>query len=623
MAALRIVTLRPVSCMHPFSFAAKPFPSLVALVSVVARASARAANAFVCVALVCASAPSPASASSSAAAAPTAIVVVYPSEGQEIGAFPKSFAIGSAPPGSVVTVNGVRAYTAPDGAWNAYVPLHPGRFVFHVRASRGGWSSEADRTVTVDDGTLAPFPTATTIVQPGESIRLAVSAPEGATVTADGPGFSDVALAPDASAGTRAFVASVRVAAQSAGPAHVVYHVSTANGRSDVASAGTLAVAARPVLYVADAIAEFTGRGAGYRPYAMLSVTPEADTDIMEPLGTRFAVTGRFGDLVRVAMPGWSSQYLERISLRAEPGTTTLPSASIASVQRTEGPRSTTIVVHMDGGRPPFRILEGGHASGRIEFFGAVRRDVDYLHAGTAGATGSVSSPATIAFSLPQHAFWGYTSRWSGDDLVLTFRKPPAFLPPPHSALAGLRIVIDPGHSPETGAIGPLGTVERSINLDVGLRLAARLRSLGAVVMLTRSTSKPVDLYDRPAIAEKLDADVLISDHENAPPDGIDPSREHGFSVYYYQPFSFALAQAIHQAYRDEIDIPDEGLHSGDLVLVRTSAQPAVLTESAFITWPWEEMLLREPSFREKLAKAMADGMERWAERMRAVESPK
>ncbi|HYK52371.1 MAG TPA: N-acetylmuramoyl-L-alanine amidase, partial [Candidatus Eremiobacteraceae bacterium] len=148
-----------------------------------------------------------------------------------------------------------------------------------------------------------------------------------------------------------------------------------------------------------------------------------------------------------------------------------------------------------------------------------------------------------------------------------------------------------------------------------------RLRALGAIVFMTRSTNKPVILYDRPAIAQSLNADVLISDHENAPPGGIDPSKEHGYSVYYYQPHSFALAQSIHNAYREEIGIPDEGLHSGDLVLVRTSSEPAVLTESAFITWPWEEMLLRNPAFREKLAKAMADGMERWAAHMRNIET--
>jgi len=527
--------------------------------------------------------------------------VRYPAPDQEIGPFDKSFAIGSAPPGSLVTVNGVRARIAPDGGWSAFVPLHPGRFVFRVFASKGAWSSEVDRMVMVDDGTLAPFPAGTTIVQPGESIRLAISAPDGAAVTADGPGFATVRLAPDASAGTRAFVADVRVGARAVSPARIVYHVSNAMGRSDVDSAGTLAVSSRAVLYVGDVIPYSPDPESGYRPYAMLSPALFADTDFTVPVRTELAVTGRFGNYVRVALPGAPAHFVDRRSLVADPGAASAPIAAIASVQRSEDGRTTTIVVHMLGARLPFRVVEEDGAKGRIDLYGATR--------------------TSIPFRLPQHAFWGYTTRWSGEDLVLTFRKPPAFSSPPYSAVAGLRVVIDPGHSPDSGAVGPIGTQERDVNLDVASRLAARLRGLGADVTMTRTTDAPVVLYDRPALAERLDADVLISVHQNAPPDGTDPSNEHGYSVYYFQPQSLALAQSIHEAYHDEIGIPDEGLHSGDLALVRPSAMPAVLTESAFITWPWEEMLLRDPTFREKLAKAMSDGIERWAEHMRALES--
>lgn len=544
---------------------------------------------------MCARAPS------SASASPAEIVVRYPAAGQEIGAFDKSFAIGSAPPGSVVTVNGIRASTAPDGGWSAFVPLHPGRFVFRVHASNGAWSSEVDRSVIVDDGTIAPFPSTTTIVQPGESIRLAISAPDGADVTADGPGFADVTLTPDASAGTRAYVADVRVGGRAAGPAHVVYHVAMAIDGSDVKSGGTLAIASSRVLYVGEVIPYSPDPESGYRPYAMLLPSLYADTDIMVPVHTQLAVTGRFGNYVRVAVPGLPAHFVDRRSLVTLAGAASMPATAVMSVQRSEDVRATTIVVHLQGTRPAFRVVEEDGAKGRVDLFGA--------------------SPSSFSFRLPQHAFWGYTTRWSGDDLILIFRKPPAFAAPPHAALRGLRIVVDPGHSPDSGAVGPIGTVERDINLDVASRLAARLRALGANVTMTRTTDAPVILYDRPALAERLDADVLISVHQNAPPDGTDPSNEHGYSVYYFQPQSLALAQSIHQAYHDEIGIPDAGLHSGDLALVRPSAVPAVLTESAFITWPWEEMLLRDPAFREKLAKAMADGMERWAERMREPES--
>ena len=555
-------------------------------------------------AMVCASAPTRASSD--------ALVVRYPGEGARIGAVAASFALGSAPPGSTVSVNGVPALVAPDGGWTAYVPFSPGRFVLHVRATDGAWSDSLDRTIDVDSGAIAAFPADTTIVQPGESIQLAVTAPAGATVSADGPGFSGIALTAHAELGPGAYATTINAPLHPAGPARVVYHVAVASSApglpaalaTDMKSAATLEIASRPVLFVADVIRYAPGREAGMRPYAMLSPSLTADTDLTLPERTQLAVTGRFDNQLRVAMPGAAPEFVDLQAVKPEPGSQDLPEARIASVSLSDEPKNTKLVIHVLGARPAFRVIENDEASGTVFVYGA----------------GAAAASSGIPFHLPQRAFYGYRSRWEGDDLVLTFRKPPPFGARPQAALSGLLIVVDPGHSPDTGAIGPIGTQERDVNLDISKRLTALLRSLGARVVMTRTTSKPVLLYDRPALAERIGADLLISVHNNAPPDGINPATFHGYSVYYYQPHSFALARSIHDAYRERIGIPDNGLHKGDLALVRTSEMPSVLTESAFITWPWEEIRLRDPAFRQKLAETMSFGMERWAERMRNLE---
>lgn len=560
--------------------------------------AARVSVACAAAALVCASAPTRASSD--------ALVVIYPGEGAEIGAVTASFALGSAPPGSTVTVNGVPALIAPDGGWTVYVPFAPGRFVLHVRASNGAWSQSLDRTIDVDSGAIAAYPADTTIVQPSESIQLAVTAPAGATVTADGPGFSRIALSPHPDLGPGAYAATIAAPSTPGGPARVTYHIAVAGvAQPDVQSANTLEIASHPVLYVADVIRYAPGRDAGMRPYAMLSPSLTADTDLTLPERTQLAVTGRFDDQLRVAMPGLAPEFVGLPATRPEPGSRTLPEARIVAVKRSDEPKDTKFVIDLVGARPAFRVVENENAGGAVFIYGA----------------GPAAAAHGITFKLAQHAFYGYRSRWTGGDLVLTFRKPPAFGKRPHAALSGLLIVVDPGHSPDTGAIGDIGTQERVVNLDISKRLTALLRGIGARVVMTRTTSKPVLLYDRPALAERIGADLLISVHNNAPPDGINPATFHGYSVYYYQPHSFALAQSIHDAYRERIGIPDNGLHKGDLALVRTSEMPSVLTESAFITWPWEEIRLRDPSFRQKLAATMAFGMERWAERMRNLES--
>jgi len=342
----------------------------------------------------------------------------------------------------------------------------------------------------------------------------------------------------------------------------------------------------------------------GPRPYGMLGPAPDAPTYLMVPYGTQLAVTGRRGDQLRVALPGAQPQFIDRRELIAEPRASAVPLAHIISTMRSEDAHRTVLSIELGGVRPPFRVLEGDGGRGAIRIYGA----------------GSRSRYADVPFSLHQHAFWGYHAAWSGSRLVVAFRKPPLFAPPGHPALSGLTVVVDPGHAPDTGAIGPLGTIERDVNLDIGSRLGARLRSLGARVVMTRTSNTAVRLYDRPALAQRIGADVLISVHDNAPPDGIDPRQARGFNVYYFQPHSLALAQSIHAAYVRDVDLPDGGLHSGDYALVRTSEMPAVLTESAYMTWPWEEMRLRDAAFRDELAATMAEGLERWAERMRTLE---
>lgn len=537
---------------------------------------------------------------------PLPLTVRYPAEGAHIGAVASSFTFGSTAAGAVVSVNGKPASVAPDGGWIAYVPFSPGNFVLHVRARLGGASAQVDRQVWVDDGSMPAYPSELTIVQPGDAVALADTAQAGASVTASGPGFSHIALATRPGGDAHTYLATIRASRHAAGPAHVVYFIMPPRrGETETVSRATLEVASRTVLFVGDVVPYAPDPESGARPYGMLSPTAEADTEYTVPLGTQVAVTARVGNQLRIGIGGAQPEWIDRREVAADPRAVLPLAATVRAVTRSENATGTTVDVRLSGARVPFRVYEsptGG--SGAIRFFGAPTADRSVV----------------VRFALRQHAFWGYFSRWSANDLVVTFRKPPAFVSPPVPALHGLKVVVDPGHAPDTGAIGPVGTIERDVNLDIALRLATKLRALGATVVMTRNANTGIALYDRPALAESLDADVLISVHNNAPPDGVDPTLFRGYSVYYFQPHSRALARAIHDAYGRDTGLRDAGLHTGDLALVRTSQLPAVLTESAFVTWPWEEMQLRDPAFRDRLAATIADGMERWAEKMRSIE---
>ena len=126
---------------------------------------------------------------------------------------------------------------------------------------------------------------------------------------------------------------------------------------------------------------------------------------------------------------------------------------------------------------------------------------------------------------------------------------------------------------------------------------------------MTRYGHEHIPLYDRPKIAIKWDADILVSIHNNALPDGVNPFANNGVSVYYYHPHSKPLAEAIQKRMLEKTKLPNHGLYYGNLVLTRPPEMPAVLVECAFMMIPEQEAMLKTDKFQRKCARAIADGI--------------
>jgi N-acetylmuramoyl-L-alanine amidase len=216
---------------------------------------------------------------------------------------------------------------------------------------------------------------------------------------------------------------------------------------------------------------------------------------------------------------------------------------------------------------------------------------------------------------LDQRQPWGYRYGYEGTDFYLDVRHAPELRTGLfRSILKGLRIVVDPGHSPDSGATGPTGFLEKDANLAVALELARQLRDKGAEVILTRSGEAPegFSLNDRTNLAARERADLLVSVHHNALPDGVNPFQNNGSSTYYYHPQSLPLARAIQAELLKELALPDFGVAFGNLALVRPTGMPAVLSEAAFMMIPEQEELVRTEAFRKREAKAIRKGIERF-----------
>jgi N-acetylmuramoyl-L-alanine amidase len=201
---------------------------------------------------------------------------------------------------------------------------------------------------------------------------------------------------------------------------------------------------------------------------------------------------------------------------------------------------------------------------------------------------------------------WGYRTRWKGTDLILEIRRPPRI--DQGDALDGRVIAIDPGHPP-AGATGPTGLREAEANLAVSRALARLLEAAGARVILTRSEDVPVDLARRIPIADSLGAELLVSIHQNALPDGLNPFTNHGTSVFYNLPRSLPLARAIQRRLVEQFGVRDLGVARGDLAVTRATWMPAVLTEGLHIIMPEHEAALRSQKGQELYARGVFEGI--------------
>lgn len=178
------------------------------------------------------------------------------------------------------------------------------------------------------------------------------------------------------------------------------------------------------------------------------------------------------------------------------------------------------------------------------------------------------------------------------------------------------RVCIDAGHGgSDPGAVSPWGLPEEDVTLSTALALASELRAAGLEVVMTRESDTAVELPSRPAIAARCRADLLISIHANS----IKDSSFRGIEIFYcdspgasgsaaVRRQSAALADALRDAFR-RAGLTVRKIQNRDLRVCRLAEMPAALVEIGYLTNRSEERELRTRAYRERVAKAIADGI--------------
>lgn len=217
----------------------------------------------------------------------------------------------------------------------------------------------------------------------------------------------------------------------------------------------------------------------------------------------------------------------------------------------------------------------------------------------------------TFVINLSLKKLFGYDAFYEGNKFTFKVRKFPVV--DATKPLNGLTIAVDAGHGGnEKGAIGCCGDKEKDINLAISKNLQSELSNRGAKVYMTRESDADVSLADRVKFAKEKNASILVSVHANALPDGQDPIKNRGTSVYYYHKQAKALADNILTSMTYQLGTQNDKVRQGSLALVRPTSSVSVLIEVAYMINPDDNTLLTNSDFQKKCAKAIADGIENY-----------
>jgi len=181
-------------------------------------------------------------------------------------------------------------------------------------------------------------------------------------------------------------------------------------------------------------------------------------------------------------------------------------------------------------------------------------------------------------------------------------------------------IVLDAGHGGFDLGASSHSVIEKILCLSTAQLLKKQLNTLGYRVVLTRTRDVFLSLKQRTAIANKVRGKLFLSIHYNA----AKSVSASGIEVYYYESGdahrareSKKLATTVLSRMLQQTGALSRGVKRGNFHVIRETTMPAILIEGGFITNRAERTLISDLKYREKLAKSIADGVDRYCKAAR------
>jgi len=176
------------------------------------------------------------------------------------------------------------------------------------------------------------------------------------------------------------------------------------------------------------------------------------------------------------------------------------------------------------------------------------------------------------------------------------------------------KVVIDAGHGGYQTGAAVSGVYEKNLNLDIAKRLNSLLQAEGVKTYMTRTGDSYVSLYQRSGLANSVDADLLVSIHNNAQKQNWVTG-----SMTLYYPYggnsrgslsAEKFASIVQDNITGGIGTKDLGIiKRPNLAVLRTAKMPAVIVEVGYMTNKTDFKNLLSASFKQKAANSLKDAV--------------
>lgn len=172
-------------------------------------------------------------------------------------------------------------------------------------------------------------------------------------------------------------------------------------------------------------------------------------------------------------------------------------------------------------------------------------------------------------------------------------------------------IVIDPGHGGKDVGCDFGGVMEKDINMEIALVVAEKLEDRGYEVFFVRQGDEFINKKDRVELANKQDALLYVSIHQNSYKSGSISGIETWYSKNDETGESKRLAEYIQQEAVSATGAVSRALVAdNELYILNHSNIPTCLIETGFLSNKEERTKLCTEEYREQLAEGIVAGIE-------------